>query len=79
MVSKFAFKFNLYRYTEALSKFDASGRFSPFDGISILVKRAQKAAQKYDRNNLFQGRSSIKKFDLNGQNVKIKLPKSCPY
>jgi hypothetical protein len=44
-----------------------------------MVKRAQKAALKYDRNNLFQGRSSIKKFDLNGQNVKIKLPKSCPY
>lgn len=62
-----------------LSKFDTNGKFSPFSGISILVKRAQKAAQKYDRNNMFQGRSSIKKFDLNGQNVKIKLPKACPY
>jgi len=28
---------------------------------------------------MFQGNSSIKKFDLNGQNVKIKLPKACPY
>lgn len=64
---------------QGLSKFDANGRFSPFSGVSILVKRAQKAAQKYERNNMFQGNSSIKKFDLNGQNVKIKLPKACPY
>ena len=38
-----------------------------------------KAARKYERNNMFQGNASIKKFDLNGQNVKIKLPKACPY
>ena len=62
-----------------LTKFDTNGRFSPFEGVSIMVKRAQKAAQKYERNNMFQGNSSIKKFDLNGQNVKIKLPKACPY
>ena len=61
-----------------LSKFDTSGKFVGLE-ISIMVKRAQKAARKYDRNNLFQGNSSIKKFDLNGQNVKIKLPKACPY
>jgi pre-60S factor REI1 len=64
---------------QGLSKFDSNGRFSPFAGISILVKRAQKASQKYERRNMFQGNSSIKKFDLNGQNIKIKLPKACPY
>ena len=61
-----------------LSKFDTHGRFQPHH-ISIMVKRAQNAARKYERNNMFQGNSSIKKFDLNGQNVKIKLPKACPY
>ena len=61
-----------------LQKFDTAGRFVGLQ-ISIMVKRAQKAARKYERNNMFQGNSSIKKFDLNGQNVKIKLPKACPY
>ena len=61
-----------------LSKFDTHGTFQPHH-ISIMVKRAQNAARKYERNNMFQGNSSIKKFDLNGQNVKIKLPKACPY
>jgi pre-60S factor REI1 len=61
-----------------LAAFDASGKFS-LPHISIMVKRAQKAARKYERNNMFQGNSSIKKFDLNGQNVKVKLPKACPY
>jgi len=61
-----------------LKKFDLHGKFVGLN-ISIMVKRAQKASRKYERNNLFQGNSSIKKFDLNGQNVKIKLPKACPY
>ena len=61
-----------------LQKFDTAGRFVGLQ-ISIMVKRAQKAARKYERNNMFQGNASIKKFDLNGQNVKIKLPKACPY
>ena len=61
-----------------LRTFDTAGRFVGLQ-ISIMVKRAQKAARKYERNNMFQGNASIKKFDLNGQNVKIKLPKACPY
>jgi pre-60S factor REI1 len=61
-----------------VQKFDTAGKFVGLQ-ISIMVKRAQKAARKYERNNMFQGNSSIKKFDLNGQNVKIKLPKACPY
>jgi len=61
-----------------LAAFDASGKFS-LPHISIMVKRAQKAARKYERKNMFQGNSSIKKFDLNGQNVKVKPPKACPY
>ena len=61
-----------------VQKFDTAGKFVGLQ-ISIMVKRAQKAARKYERNNMFQGNASIKKFDLNGQNVKIKLPKACPY
>jgi pre-60S factor REI1 len=61
-----------------LKKFDVAGKLVGSQ-ISIMVKRAQKASRKYERNNAFLGNASIKKFDLNGQNVKIKLPKACPY
>jgi|TARA_B110000459_G_scaffold145169_1_gene158162 pre-60S factor REI1 len=47
--------------------------------IAALVKKAQKAARRYEGSRMIMGGSGNKKFDLNGQNVKTKLPKACPY
>ena len=47
--------------------------------ITIMQKKAEKAARKYMGNQMIMGSSANKKFDLNGQNVKTKLPKACPY
>ena len=65
---------------DKLAKFDQNGRFYGVPAhIAALVKKAQKAARRYEGSRMIMGGSGNKKFDLNGQNVKTKLPKACPY
>ena len=65
---------------DKLAKYDQNGRFYGVPPhIAALVKRAQKAARRYEGSRMIMGGSGNKKFDLNGQNVKTKLPKACPY
>ncbi|EEH57006.1 uncharacterized protein MICPUCDRAFT_47346 [Micromonas pusilla CCMP1545] len=62
-----------------ITKFDSHGRFNAPMQISILVRRAQKASRRYEGMNMIKSGSGNKKFDMNGQNAKTKLPKACPY
>jgi pre-60S factor REI1 len=65
---------------DKLARFDQNGRFYGVPAhIAALVKKAQKAARRYEGSRMIMGGSGNKKFDLNGQNVKTKLPKACPY
>ena len=61
---------------DKLAKYDKNGRFYGVPPhIAALVKRAQKAARRYEGSRMIMGGSGNKKFDLNGQNVKTKLPR----
>ena len=51
--------------------------------INILQRRAEKAQQRYEgkygKFRMGGSGSGNKKFDMNGQNAKVKLPKACPF
>ena len=63
---------------DKLAKYDQNGRFY---GMPPHKRRWSRGAEggEDEGSRMIMGGSGNKKFDLNGQNVKTKLPKACPY